>query len=225
MLPATFKDLCIDVVDEERMTAFWAAALGLEPRTHEDGDVQLVGPTPQHGVWVNQVPEARTVKQRVHLDVHAPSVTEYESMGARVLPGWGPFGWTVMADPEGGELCVFERDEVPAYRLYELGVDSADPAGIAQWWGDVLGAHAGREEQCAYIDQVPGMPFESIVFAPVPEPKSVKNRIHWDIGVGDQDDLDALQAHGATVLRPADDEIGWTVMADPEGNEFCVHLG
>ncbi|WP_459981910.1 VOC family protein [Nocardioides sp. AN3] len=53
----------------------------------------------------------------------------------------------------------------------------------------------------------------------VPEPKTVKNRIHWDLDVAD---LELLTGDGATVLRAPDDEISWTVMADPEGNEFCA---
>ena len=57
------------------------------------------------------------------------------------------------------------------------------------------------------------------MFVPVPEPKTVKNRIHWDV---DTADVGQLVAAGATVLRERDDEIGWTVLADPEGNEFCA---
>jgi len=53
----------------------------------------------------------------------------------------------------------------------------------------------------------------------VSEPKVVKNRVHLDLRVRSVDELTAL---GATVLREPDDEIGWTVLADPEGNEFCV---
>ncbi len=52
---------------------------------------------------------------------------------------------------------------------------------------------------------------------PVVEPKTVKNRVHLDV-VGDST---ALQAAGATLLRARDAEIGWDVLADPEGNEFC----
>ena len=73
----------------------------------------------------------------------------------------------------------------------------------------------------SWIEAVPNMPFECIVFAPVPEPKTVKNRIHIDVTTPD---VDALVAAGARVLRPQDDEIGWTVMADPEGNEFCAFV-
>ena len=53
-----------------------------------------------------------------------------------------------------------------------------------------------------------------------PEPKTVKNRVHIDV---DTDDLDALVAHGATVLRAkGDGGLRWTVLADPDGNEFCA---
>ena len=52
---------------------------------------------------------------------------------------------------------------------------------------------------------------------PVPEPKTVKNRVHLDV----DGDRDALVAAGATLLRVRDAVIGWDVLADPEGNEFC----
>jgi hypothetical protein len=59
------------------------------------------------------------------------------------------------------------------------------------------------------------------VFQRVPEPKTVKNRVHWDVTLVDTT-IDGLVAAGATLLRPKDDEIHWWVMADPEGNEFCA---
>ncbi|MDO9496048.1 MAG: VOC family protein, partial [Nocardioides sp.] len=68
---------------------------------------------------------------------------------------------------------------------------------------------------------VPGAPFESFVFVAVPEPKTVKNRIHWDV---DTPDIGLLIGDGARVLREPDDDISWTVLADPEGNEFCAFV-
>jgi Glyoxalase-like domain len=53
----------------------------------------------------------------------------------------------------------------------------------------------------------------------VPEAKSAPNRIHWDLAAPDVAPLLSL---GATVLRAPDSEISWHVLADPEGNEFCV---
>src|SRR5690349_11824492 len=105
MAVATYKDLCIDANDTALAAAFWARVLGLAPEPREGGIVKLSGRTPEHTVWVNPVPEPRTVKQRVHLDVNARSVDEVLAAGATVLDDTLP--WTVVADPEGGELCVF----------------------------------------------------------------------------------------------------------------------
>jgi hypothetical protein len=218
MALASFKDLVIDAVDATRLGEFWAPVLGLEAKPLDDGDVILSGPTPQHAIWVNEVPEPVTVKQRVHLDVHALSVRDVLALGATPFD-LESFRWKVLRDPEGGELCVFEREAVPTHRLYEVGVDSHDPQRIATWWADVFGVRPQHGPDWSWLEGVPGMPFEAFVFAPVPEPKTVKNRIHWDVAVGD---LDLLTGAGATVVRPQDDEIGWTVLADPEGNEFCA---
>jgi hypothetical protein len=134
---ARYKDLCIDAVDVERMGRFWSRALGLELDLRGSDPARLTGATPQHTVWVNPVPEAKTVKNRVHLDVNAASVEEIASLGATVLDDHS-FRWTVMADPEGGELCVFVREGPVERRLYELVVDSKEPHEIAAWWADVL---------------------------------------------------------------------------------------
>jgi predicted enzyme related to lactoylglutathione lyase len=70
------------------------------------------------------------------------------------------------------------------------------------------------------VEGIADCPWEFFDFAGVPEPKSVKNRVHVDVTT---DDLDALVAHGATVLRAkGDGGLGWTVLADPDGNEFCA---
>ena len=63
------------------------------------------------------MPEPRTVKQRVHLDVHVAAVADLVDLGATVLDD--SQRWTVLADPEGGELCAFVRDpaSLPDYRL------------------------------------------------------------------------------------------------------------
>ena len=219
---ATYKDLCIDATDALRLGRFWASALGLELHEHEDGDAHLTGPTPQHTVWINRVPEPRTVKQRWHLDLNVGSVAELERLGATVVDG-EPFRWTLMADPEGGELCAFVREGEIESRLYEIVVDTADSPqashAIAAWWARVLGAEVVDDERgYSWVQGIPGAPFGSIDFAPVPEPKTVKNRIHLDL-TGRVEDLVTA---GATVLRAQDDSIGWTVLADPEGNEFCV---
>jgi hypothetical protein len=217
---ATYKDLCIDAVDARRLGRFWAGALGLTDEPLDDGDVVLRGETPQHTVWVNQVPEPLTVKQRVHVDVRR-DLAELVELGAEVVDDRS-FRWTVLRDPEGGELCTFEpRDDRPL-GPYELVVDTdGDPRAIAAWWGGVLGCEPLLDEDggWAWIEGIAGCPFEALVFVPVPEPKTVKNRIHLDVTTPD---VAALVAAGATVLREPDDEVSWHVLADPDGNEFCA---
>ena len=220
---ATFKDLCLDAHDPVLVGEFWAGVLGLELHRQEGGDTYLTGPTPQHTIWVNRVPEPKTVKNRVHLDVNAGSVAELEALGATVLDAES-FRWVLMADPEGGELCVFLREGPITQRLYEIVVDTGDSPEeahrLAAWWAEVLGGRlVDTERGFSYVDRVPGAPYDSLDFIPVPEPKTVKNRVHLDVTTAD---LDALVAAGATVLRAQDADLGWTVLADPAGNEFCA---
>ncbi|MGH3660971.1 MAG: VOC family protein [Micromonosporaceae bacterium] len=219
MAIARFKDLCIDAASSRRMSEFWAAVIGLGVSYQESGDAALSGARPTDKIWVNVVPEKQTVKHRVHLDV-AAHPSELVALGATVLrqPD-DEIRWTVMADVEGGELCAFPPGEFPR-RLIALVVDAGDAEAQARWWAEVLGAvvrpHSNGWFSAA---EIPHAPYGQMLFIPVPEPKTVKNRIHWDITA---DSKDPLLARGAHLLRAADDEINWDVLADPEGNEFCV---
>lgn len=219
----TWKDFCVDTNGGEVLGRFWAAALGL--RFEPDGDSgTLSGPTKQHQVWFNTVPEPKTVKNRVHLDVHADSVAELVALGAtRVEERSGLNTWTVMLDPEGGEFCAFVREQAPEQRLFEIVVDAADPKASAAWWAEVFGGMLGghADQGWWWVDSIAGAPFEAMSFVPVPEPKTVKNRIHWDVTV---DSLDAVVDAGATRLTRESEADAWHVMADPEGNEFCAYL-
>jgi predicted enzyme related to lactoylglutathione lyase len=221
MALATYQDLCIDVSDARVEGEFWATMLGLRLVMHDDGDAHLDGAERADRIWLNRVPEPQTVKNRIHLDVNAESVDRALDAGARVL--YEMERWTTLADPEGQEFCVFVRPEPIATRFYELGWDTAEGAehDLAGWWAEVVGGVVvDHERGYSWIEQIPGCPWDSIDFAPVPEPKTVKNRVHLDVTT---DDLDAVVAHGATVLRPKGDEgLRWTVLADPGGNEFCA---
>jgi hypothetical protein len=218
---ARFKDLSIDTLDPVSSGRFWAQVLDRSPHPAPDRIDQLTGPTPGHTVWITAVPEAKQVKNRVHLDIYARSLDEVIALGARVVLAQGDGrGWTVMADPDGSEFCAFLRDELPPERLHGLVVDSAEPATIARWWGRVLGGDITDDHDDDYstLSAVPGLPIETMDFVPVPEPKTVKNRVHWDVTGVTAD----LIAAGARLVRARDDEIRWDVLADPEGNEFCA---
>ena len=223
-----WKDLCIDATDAHLTARFWGEVLGLAVELHDDGDAALRGPTPEQTIWVNAVPEPRTVKQRVHLDLDVAANDPVLAAGATmVVPAdVSGFHWSQLTDPEGGELCTFVRDDRtadPPARLYEVVVDTADAASShaqAVWWRDVWGGTVVDDDRgFSWIEGIPGAPFDAMDFIPVPEPKTVKNRIHWDITC---DDVPTLLHRGATTLAGPTDATGWHVLADPDGNEFCA---
>jgi Glyoxalase-like domain len=220
MAIARFKDLCLDAVDVGRMGEFWAAVLDRTWEPKEDDDGVLTGGTPGHTIWINGVPEQKAVKNRVHLDIYTRSLAGLEALGATAVESFPR--WTVMADPEGGEFCAFLRDELPAERLHGLVVDCADPAAQAWWWSGVFGVDITDNDGWFTLEDVPGMPIQTMDFVPVPEPKTVKNRVHWDVTIADARSVAALIEAGATLLREPGGDIDWHVLADPEGNEFCA---
>lgn len=235
MADVAFKDLCIDVTAgdgrPEAVARFWGAALGQPVVVDDDGEFALDPPEggpPQRRVWFCEVPEPAAGKSRVHLDVRADSTDPrpLEALGGTLLRR--PLDdepWSVLNDPDGVAVCLFgPHPQAPDFRgPFELAVDAADPERIATWWAERTGGTVKlREgEPWVWIEGAAGFPFLFWVFGTVPEPKTVKNRVHWDVVLEDAT-VEDLVAAGATVLRRPDDEVRWTVLADPEGNEFCA---
>ena len=116
-----------------------------------------------------------------------------------------------------------------ACRLSEIVVDARDPEALAAWWAEVLGYRVlGREDGAVEIGPEAGFggAAPTLVFTPVAEPSPGKSRLHIDVNATDRDqdaELERLLELGA---RPADigqtGEEPWHVLADPEGNEFCL---
>ncbi len=108
-------------------------------------------------------------------------------------------------------------------RWEQIVVDAEDPARLARWWAAALDYVIVTDEPDEVEirrspDELPGL-----LFTPVPEAKMVKNRLHLDLRPDDQEaEVERLVDMGA---RPADvgqQDESWVVLADPEGNEFCV---
>ena len=220
-----FQALCLDTdaAHLEQVSAFWSTALGWEREPGHSGAV-LRGDGPGASLWIDVVPEPRTVKHRTHLDVRVADVETLLAAGARVDDATS-FPWVVLRDPEEGELCAFPTREDRSPGLYEVCTDCGpDPRPITRWWAEVLGAEARQDDgdEWASLADVPDAPFELWVFCPVPEPKTAKNRVHLDFRATRPDSVDRLVERGATVLRAPDGEISWHVLADPDGNELCV---
>jgi len=112
-------------------------------------------------------------------------------------------------------------------RIATIAIDAADPRPVAEFWAAVLGWRIVEEEPDGVVSIAPAdAAWPSIDVVPVPEPKAVKNRLHLDLradGSTMADEVErvlALGARRADVGQPAD--CTWTVLADPEGNEFCI---
>ena len=108
-------------------------------------------------------------------------------------------------------------------------VDAADPQAIAPFWAEVLGwrvTHDTSDE--VGLEPPEGSPEDGvspdILFLRVPEPKTVKNRLHIDLRPDDQvAEVARIEALGARrVSIGQGDDVSWVVLADPDGNEFCV---
>src|SRR5437867_10167985 len=111
-----------------------------------------------------------------------------------------------------------------ASRWYTIVVDARDPAAQARFWADVLGYRVVFEEPDEVVIAKDDNTYPGIIFVPVPEPKTVKNRLHIDLNPDDRDaEVDRIIGLGAKRVDVGQgDDVTWVVLADPEGNEFCV---
>lgn len=121
-----------------------------------------------------------------------------------------------------------------ASRFTELIIDGHDLRRLAEFWCGVLGYQitdeeedvieiGAREPTAEAIRAAPVPP--TLVFVRVPESKTGKNRIHIDVSPIDctqEDEVERILAQGATRVDIGQGEVRWVVLADPEGNEFCV---
>jgi predicted enzyme related to lactoylglutathione lyase len=154
--------------------------------------------------------------------------------------GQGDVPWTVLADPEGNELCVLDPRE--RYRetgaLAAIVVDAVEPVSLSRFWAAATGwtltdsgPRGAALHPTVQAGVLTGAVGPYLEFVPTQEPHRVKNRWHLDVRPGPGDDQAAEVARliglGARRIEigqsaaPAG-SVTWTVLADPEGNEFCV---
>jgi hypothetical protein len=237
--------LVVDAADPGRLARFWAAALRWEVGAEEDGEVDVWPPGYTYPdpvalplVFV-PVPEPKTAKNRVHLDLatrsaahQAAEVKRLIALGAaRVDIGQGDVPWTVLADPEGNEFCVLDpravyRDTGPVAAVV---AECADPEAVAGFWELATGwVRTASAPDCVSLrsPQEVGPYLELLRSLDV---TWAKNRLHLDVAPEpDEDQAGAVRAllnAGAMrvdVGQRAQGDVGWAVLADPEGSEFCV---
>ncbi len=242
-MPTRLVHLVADASDPAGLARFWSSLLGwqIADETEEEVDIWPAGytypdPAATAIVFV-PVPGPKTGKNRVHLDLASASAADQAELVSRAIGlggrradiGQGDVPWAVMADPEGNEFCVLEprdiyRDTGPVAAIL---TDCADPAALARFWVNAAGWQIVRADDDITGLRSPAGTGPYLEFLRVPGRKTVKNRVHPDVAPYPGDDPAAevarLRSAGAT---PADigqgDQVSWTVLADPEGNEFCV---
>lgn len=234
--------IAMDARDDSALGRFWAEALGWGLDSEGPGVTNLepVGfayPDPVAlCIDVLRVPEPKTAKNRVHIDLATTSATHQTELVARLKDlgatpadvGQGDVPWTVLADPEGNEFCVLEprsiyRDTGP---MAAVVVDCTDPRAMARFWGEAMDwtLHEVTDDRAVLRSARRVGPY--LEFLHTPDAKTVKNRTHLDLRLypGDEQaaEVARLRALGATEVDLGQGDVPWTVLADPEGNEFCV---
>jgi predicted enzyme related to lactoylglutathione lyase len=241
-MAARLVQVTMKALDHGHLGGFWAEALGWEMSSEGPGVTNLepegfAYPDPV-AVCVDLVESAepKTVKNRVHLDLAGTSAAHQAELVARLRGlgatladvGQGDVPWVVMADPEGNEFCVLDwhdsvRETGP---IASVVVDCADPRAMVRFWGEAMDwvVHKVTDDN-AVLRSAKGVgPY--LQFLRTPDVKVGWNRVHLDLRPYPGDDLEAeaarLRSLGATAIDLGQSDIPWLVLADPEGNEFCL---
>lgn len=227
--------------DDAALGRFWAQALGWVARS--GGGATSVAPAgfdwtdPDAPVCIDiiAVPDPETVTYRVHLELATSSeahrtqfVAHLKQLGATPAAGHGDAPWTVLADPEGNQFCVLDpqrsyRDTGP---IAAVVIDSADPPAMAAFWGEALDwtLHEVTPDHALLRSAKRVGPYLHVVRTPHLKP--ARHRVHLDVVPGRGDDQAAevarLRTLGATSADVGQGDVGWIVLADPHGNDFCV---
>ncbi len=229
--------LCFDSNDPRRLAQFWSGVLGWAMADdHHDGIALLPDDDTAFRLRFLPTQEQKTGPNRMHFDLTSTSLEDQEQtvatslrLGARHIDvGQRPEeGHVVLADPEGNEFCVIEPGNQFMADCGFIGALACDGSqDVGYFWSEALGwPLVWDQDQETAIRSPHGGP--KITWGGPPlMPKSGKNRLHFDLAPasdGDQRaEVDRLVSLGATRTDIGQGEVSWTVMADPDGNEFCV---
>jgi len=229
--------LGFDANDSRRLARFWSGVLGWALVDDSDEVIALV-PNDDTGFRIEfastQAP--KTGPNQMHFDLTSTSlddqqetVTRALDLGARHIDiGQRPEeGHVVLADPEGNEFCVIEPGNNFLADCGFIGALACDGSQeVGYFWSKALGwPLVWDQDQETAIRSPHGGPKVTWGGPPV-APKTEKNRLHFDLApsadVEQGAEVDRLISLGATAIDIGQGDVDWVVMADPDGNEFCV---
>jgi predicted enzyme related to lactoylglutathione lyase len=232
--------LCVDANDPLALAHFWAAALGWQvaDQSESSTEVSLV-PTDdtRFKILFLPVPGKKSGPNRLHLDLTTTSLDDQQESVARLVElgarhidiGQRPEeGHVVLADPEGNELCIIEPHNNFLAGCQRLGSITCDGTReVGYFWSAALGWPLVWDQDEETAIRAPDGTGPLITWGGPPlAPKVGKNRLHLDIAppghVDQQAEVDRLASLGATRIDIGQGDVDWVVMADPDGNEFCV---
>ena len=229
-MPARLVALTVAANDPAALARFWGRFLGWEPV----GDWML-GPPDVTGFRLRFEPtaEPKTAQNRMHVDLTSTSLADQQETVARALRlgalhcdvGQLPEEeHVVLADPEGNEFCVIEPGNDFLADCRFLGAVSCDGSpAVGYFWSAALGwPLVWDQDQQTAIRSPHGGP-KTTWGGPPYMPRVGRDRLHFDLAPADCDqaaEIDRLVSLGAT--RIAGGEAGSAVLADPDGNEFCL---
>jgi predicted enzyme related to lactoylglutathione lyase len=229
--------LAFDANDPVRLAPFWAGVLGWDMVDDPDGGIAIL-PNDDTGFRIEFFPtqEPKTGPNQMHFDLTSASLEAQQATVARALElggrhfdiGQGPDAdHVVLADPEGNEFCVIEPGNNFLAECGFIGALSSDGSqDVGYFWSQALGWPLvwDQDEETA-IRSPHGGPKITWGGPPV-NPKTGKNRLHFDLappaGGDQQAEVERLVSLGGKRIDIGQGDVSWVVMADPDGNEFCV---
>jgi predicted enzyme related to lactoylglutathione lyase len=229
--------LCFDALEPLSLARFWAEVLHREVVEDDDGIVTLP-PSDDFGFQIDFAPTQlqKSGPNQMHFDLTSTSLEDQQETVARALElgarhldvGQRPEeGHVVLADPEGNEFCVIPPGNEFLDDTGFIGAIASDGSQeVGYFWSEALGWPLvwNQDEETA-IQSPPGGTKISWGGPPV-MPKTAKNRLHFDIappaGSDQQAEVERLVSLGACRIDIGQGDVSWVVMADPDGNEFCV---
>jgi predicted enzyme related to lactoylglutathione lyase len=230
--------LTIDAHDPSRLAGFWSGVLGRPAAEDPRGGVALLPPD-EAGFPLRFVPTTapESGPNQMHFDLTSASLDDQQRTVARALELGGRHidigqrpdeGHVVLADPEGNEFCVIEPGNGFLAGCGFLGAVSSDGSQeVGYFWSRALDwPLVWDQDQETAIRSPSGGPKITWGGPPV-RAKEGKNRLHLDLapppGGDQQAEVERLLALGATRADVGQgDDAPWVVLADPDGNEFCV---
>lgn len=241
------ESFTIDARDPKALATWWSEALGwiicfespdgVEVNLCERLDPDGSHPFPELSFIGDGDPDRG--QERVHLDLNSFSTADQEATVERLLAmgatradvgqaADAPF--TVLADPEGNNFCVLDPRPEYAHLGSVAGLTLAahDAAALRDHWAAATGWDVTTDEPDYAVLTPPGGGFPlEIITRPTMARSEAKNRSHLDVAPGEHDDQDevverliGLGARRVEIGQKGDQS--WVVLADPEGNEFCV---